>query len=967
MNSKNLAIQVSKHPLVKKLLEGKVASSSLIARLIVEEVEKNQIEDALSRLEGIPKAIKDFLLNRFSGIYSQEQNLENLLLASLYLYEKGTELLATKRPLIAKDFLDMQGDAPRKAIEAFKKLVPSTREMNWQDVQDALPLPGSLQNDEGGQIATGLNAAFNVESQPAPSNKEREKEAKQVVTTALKIIRQKPDLKPENEDENTELISKVAQELKIDLDQEQQEAAEEYLITSLEEPTEEPSIEPAEEPEVKPEPEEETKKLELDDETKREFDSAYKEFVQEFYNKPYKKDQALVIKNLLDVLSKIKTEEDIELEAAAQRQPQELKEANEQVEADKKELRNIKLSLQAFLANVKKSKGLLKAFVEAANEGRMITSSYKEKFTDTLSELQKDVRDLVAYMLQLIGNENLQEARTKEQIMEEWKEIEALYDGAVETLGSLNSIIIGGEEGVVNDLFSDAFANLLKLGTHFPSVNPFGKSKTKDDYQSFQTNYESAIDNVKNSLQSVLVLIKKGEQNGPVLRRALKGLKEFSGQIQTIFDVKSLFKDQQIEPDEEAAQEETAKVTASPEEIEEIAQAVVESEEYNTALSEDEISTIISAKTPEKFSDEPSITKQVSTAVSEMTAFTVASNIISNDEITTSEEVETEIEKKAPQDKKDDNGFFDKVISAIKNFIKNPSSRPEGAERAEELKTALEDVDFPSPEEGWDPEEEFDEETIRTNVLFLDGPKTASTYFKQYYEPKEGETPYASVSDIMDDVFEFYNEEIGSENISENMANIKQNLTDQEESALSKALDRLAEQSGNVALQKFLGFIGQTSAAPISTSRSGMQFSYREKNNAWAIFVEVLKAISRKLITVEASSKINLAEEFGLSKEEVMEIRKFKDYLYGIQEALKMSAGNLKKYKEYIESLGKNRREIFQKAWKKIGDSDKIKKAKFEKYLGWNKNKETTEEEEIQEQIAKKIKPLIREMLNKGK
>ena len=38
MNNRSLAIEISKHPLIKKLLEGKLATSSDIARLVVEEL-----------------------------------------------------------------------------------------------------------------------------------------------------------------------------------------------------------------------------------------------------------------------------------------------------------------------------------------------------------------------------------------------------------------------------------------------------------------------------------------------------------------------------------------------------------------------------------------------------------------------------------------------------------------------------------------------------------------------------------------------------------------------------------------------------------------------------------------------------------------------------------------------------------------------------------------------------------------
>jgi hypothetical protein len=39
MNKKTIAIGVAKHPLIKKILEAKLAESSLVSRLIIEETE----------------------------------------------------------------------------------------------------------------------------------------------------------------------------------------------------------------------------------------------------------------------------------------------------------------------------------------------------------------------------------------------------------------------------------------------------------------------------------------------------------------------------------------------------------------------------------------------------------------------------------------------------------------------------------------------------------------------------------------------------------------------------------------------------------------------------------------------------------------------------------------------------------------------------------------------------------------
>ena len=47
MNNRSLAIEISKHPLIKRLLEGKLATSSEVARLVVEELLEGNTRDNL--------------------------------------------------------------------------------------------------------------------------------------------------------------------------------------------------------------------------------------------------------------------------------------------------------------------------------------------------------------------------------------------------------------------------------------------------------------------------------------------------------------------------------------------------------------------------------------------------------------------------------------------------------------------------------------------------------------------------------------------------------------------------------------------------------------------------------------------------------------------------------------------------------------------------------------------------------
>jgi len=46
MNKKSMAIEISKHPLIKKIVENKLASTKDVARLIAEEILREEEETA---------------------------------------------------------------------------------------------------------------------------------------------------------------------------------------------------------------------------------------------------------------------------------------------------------------------------------------------------------------------------------------------------------------------------------------------------------------------------------------------------------------------------------------------------------------------------------------------------------------------------------------------------------------------------------------------------------------------------------------------------------------------------------------------------------------------------------------------------------------------------------------------------------------------------------------------------------
>ena len=44
MNKRSIAVAVAKHPIIKKLLEARLAESSVISRLILQEVSKDDVD-----------------------------------------------------------------------------------------------------------------------------------------------------------------------------------------------------------------------------------------------------------------------------------------------------------------------------------------------------------------------------------------------------------------------------------------------------------------------------------------------------------------------------------------------------------------------------------------------------------------------------------------------------------------------------------------------------------------------------------------------------------------------------------------------------------------------------------------------------------------------------------------------------------------------------------------------------------
>ena len=101
----------------------------------------------------------------------------------------------------------------------------------------------------------------------------------------------------------------------------------------------------------------------------------------------------------------------------------------------------------------------------------------------------------------------------------------------------------------------DAYDALMSITGYFPTVNPFGAKTT--NFNEYSSKYDFAIDEVKNAIRDILEL-SQGRGGRNTAANAIEALKDFSGQIQSIFgeNASSQFKDYKIDKESEAYSEE---------------------------------------------------------------------------------------------------------------------------------------------------------------------------------------------------------------------------------------------------------------------------------------------------------------------------------------------------------------------------------------------------------------------------
>ena len=656
------------------------------------------------------------------------------------------------------------------------------------------------------------------------------------------------------------------------------------------------STDPEQEPDKEEKPSTtDPEKFDVDPELLSSLITASETFIDEFYEKAFLKDQGVLLTSVLTVLATIVEKE--ELEKAAKRtsksteKPEEteetetLAEQEEQTTQDPVKLRNIQVDLKSFIKLVKRSKDVLKAFDEFRAKGKIVGSSYKEKFMNILKQLQKNIKALVRDISSL---NLISEKKDVSETENKWSAIEKGYN---EASRSLSNIIAAGADDIesfdMEKNVNDAYTSLMSISGFFPSVNPFGAKTTK--FNEYNELYTAAVKNVKSTIRDALELA-KGKGGSNTANNTIESLKEFSGQILSIFGIPSEFEDVQVKPNEPAAEGEPETITAEPFENQGIlnlpkpekltdeqknALKDIEDSEEDTEIV-NRIATVFvgvdSVPTePEQIEKAAKEVKELKRDMEEMTE-------MSNDFGFDPEEMRAMVGLKR---------FLDKERMRLTENLKIPEALSNKiAEYAKQLKKANEGshevfvaalnkaakLSEPKKEEFYrflgipikkDVDRERDLRSKITDKAKKIDSKDPMKYFESYYDGDTALTPSADVegpkkekiiklNQNFSKLFSLYSEKLFDDDktsVTESvMYNVKRHLTKEEYRALDKAFDFLLEEITNREYQAMMGFIGQLGSRHLAPTTTRAPDISQKQHNALDIFIEVLKGISYKIL-----------------------------------------------------------------------------------------------------------------------
>jgi len=617
MNKRNLALLISKHPLLRKLTEDKTIPNSVVASLIVEELMEVQTKLLKSALAGIRRDFSENKQDKYINLETKQVVYPYGKLSELEEEEQVKYKNAVNKKVQA--FLAQQNPETKAHGEKLEKQIDTAidKEINTpqapqMNAQELIPAIADVIIDMGKQdqfVKTyNQNAPAAVDFILTKTPEEQvdvlktappEAQKKVVKAVAAELEKDQQEnpfkelqgyselkLKPPEEKvfikfmtflKEKELLKELSlrplftiigrdkgmSEFVKSLPKGEKtiwqqvfgrEDIQEFLKVNLKQ-MEKPQEPGKEEKPSTTDPE----KFDVDPELLSSLITASETFIDEFYEKAFLKDQGVLLTSVLTVLATIVEKE--ELEKAAKRtsksteKPEEteetetLAEQEEQPTQDPVKLRNIQVDLKSFIKLVKRSKDILKAFDEFRAKGKVVGSSYKEKFMNILKQLQKNIKALVRDISSL---NLISEKKDVSETENKWSAIEKGYN---EASRSLSNIIAAGADDIesfdMEKNVNDAYTSLMSISGFFPSVNPFGAKTTK--FNEYNELYTAAVKNVKSTIRDALELA-KGKGGSNTANNTIESLKEFSGQIQSIFGIPSEFEDVQVKPNEPAAE-----------------------------------------------------------------------------------------------------------------------------------------------------------------------------------------------------------------------------------------------------------------------------------------------------------------------------------------------------------------------------------------------------------------------------
>jgi hypothetical protein len=508
--NKHLAFKISKHPMIKKLLES--TDQKDIARLIVEEL-MNEDEDTL-------KTAKETIDNNFAdhGEKTDDGNVFNGISDSTRIlknYKNGNSLTQEEKEEL-ENYLEKKIEELKNKIRKFAQKIQKTENLNTafeaflgkERVQIV-----SITFSEASGAKTSESSGINYDIKVKQNEEEVE------FTGPADVLYAE--------------ISKSKTFNDGDLTLKAKEGGSKSPEDSEAQAAQEPSDDG----------------FEVNEANQKNLLAAIDALLNDFYTKKYKIQQAKILEALINVLAEIAKDNQKEVaygkvtpdrEGATTTEAKETKQKPETV-------KSLRVNFKQFLFLLNKTKRALTAFHAAAAKGSVLTSNMKQKFMGLLKELQESIAKLNAnigkFKKQNITEETKEEKDARaEELVKKWEEVQEAYNEAQKAAVAVKEVIEGGElQAVDENLINNAYTTAINLSQHFPSVNPFNKgAKTKEDMYDYKNKFDAAIADVKSALQIVLTITKGENVTSDAYDGAASELNRFSETINEIFQVSKI-------------------------------------------------------------------------------------------------------------------------------------------------------------------------------------------------------------------------------------------------------------------------------------------------------------------------------------------------------------------------------------------------------------------------------------------